>query len=99
TAVDLSLEEVVERSQGSGGLCVPAHVDRPANGLLSVLGMLPEDLRAPALEISPRIDIDGALKQYPQLAGNTLIRSSDAHTLEDIGKVATETASRSGQTG
>ncbi|HEX2986930.1 MAG TPA: histidinol phosphatase, partial [Chloroflexota bacterium] len=89
TAVDLSLEEVVERSQGYGGLCVPAHVDRPANGLLSVLGMLPEGLRAPALEISPRIDIDGALKQYPQLAGNTLIRSSDAHTLEDIGKVAT----------
>ncbi|HEX2922785.1 MAG TPA: PHP-associated domain-containing protein, partial [Chloroflexota bacterium] len=66
-----------------------AHIDRPANGLLSVLGLLPEGLRAPALEISPRIDTDEALKQYPQLAGNTLIRSSDAHTLEDIGKVAT----------
>jgi 3',5'-nucleoside bisphosphate phosphatase len=89
TAVDLSLEEVIEQTQGNGGLCMPAHVDRPANGLLSVLGLLPEGFRTPALEISPRYDVDEALKQFPQLAGHALIRSSDAHTLEDIGKAVT----------
>jgi len=89
TAVDLSLEEVIDRSQENGGLCMPAHVDRPANGLLSVLGLVPEGLQSPALEISPRYSPDEALRQFPQLSGRTLIRSSDAHTLEDIGKVTT----------
>lgn len=89
TAVDLSLEEVIEGSKGNGGLCMPAHVDRPANGLLSVLGPLPEGLQSPALEISPRYSPVEALKQFPQLSGRTLIRSSDAHTLEDIGRVTT----------
>ncbi len=88
-AVDLSLEDVVALSGALGGLAIPAHVDRPANGLLSVLGFPPPALAAPALEVSSRLTTDEAVGLFPQLAGRTLIRSSDAHALEDIGRATT----------
>ncbi len=89
TAADLSLEEVVALSREIGALCLPAHVDRPANGLLAVLGLLPADLDAPALEISPWSSPAAARRRHPDLAGHTLIQSSDAHRLEDVGRVTT----------
>lgn len=89
TSTDLSLEDLVDRCEIEGGLAIPSHIDRPANGLLGVLGMLPANLKAPALEISPRISRSQAATHYPGLAGWPLIQSSDAHTLEDIGRVST----------
>lgn len=89
TATDLSLEEVVAEVGRMDGLCVPAHVDRPANGLLSVLGLVPEGLEVPALEISPLHTPAEALARFPGVAGYALLRSSDAHALEDVGKAPT----------
>lgn len=89
TAADLSLEEVIATSLGLGGLCIPAHVDRPANGLLPVLGLLPGGFKTVAVEISWRLTPQEAVRQFPALAGHTLLRSSDAHYLEDIGKATT----------
>ncbi len=89
TAVDLSLEEVIALSQAMGGFCLPAHVDRPANGLLPVLGLLPTGLGTPALETSPVRTRAEVVQQYPELAGRPLIRSSDAHRLADIGRATT----------
>lgn len=89
TAVDLSIESVVATVQQIGGICVPAHVDRPSNGLLGVLGLIPEGLDVPAMEISPRLTPAQAVAQFPALAGRTLLRSSDAHTLEEIARVST----------
>jgi PHP family Zn ribbon phosphoesterase len=57
---------------------IPAHIDRPANSLLSQLGFLPDDAYS-ALEITrwpPAVD--------PR--GHTLICDSDAHFLDDIGR-------------
>lgn len=88
-AVDLSLEEVVELCRAGKGLPIPAHVDRPANGLLAVLGFLPPNLGAAALEVSPRLTRSAAVDAFPGLAGWPLIQSSDAHTLEDIGRATT----------
>lgn len=90
TAIDLSLEDVIDRCAMEGGLAIPSHVDRPANGLLGVLGLLPAGLKVPALEISSRINRSEAATEYPWLAGWPLIQSSDAHTLEDIGRVRTK---------
>lgn len=89
TGTDLSLDEVVDRCRAGGGLAVPAHVDRPANGLIGVLGLLPPGLEVAALEVSPRLDPEDARGTFPGLAGCTLIRSSDAHSLEYIGRGTT----------
>ncbi len=88
-AVDITLEEIADRVRAGGGACVPAHVDRPAYGLLGVLGLVPEGLDAAALEISPALPMDQARTRYPQLDGWTLLKSSDAHTLDDIGRSPT----------
>jgi 3',5'-nucleoside bisphosphate phosphatase len=77
-AIDASIEEIVAETLARGGLVIPAHIDRPANSLLSQLGFLPDDAYS-ALEITrwpPAVD--------PR--GHALICDSDAHFLDDIGR-------------
>ncbi len=82
---ELTIEELFEAADGVGGLVFPSHVDRPAYGILEVLGFLPEEPCFKAVEISSRITPEDAISRYPTLKGKTLLRSSDAHRLSDIG--------------
>lgn len=68
------------------GLFVPAHIDRPRNGIYSQLGIFPGDLEVDAVEISRRSSVKEILEQHPELQGRTLLRNSDAHFIEDIGR-------------
>jgi len=83
-ATDLSLEEAASQVAGFGGAAVPAHIDREANGLLAVLGGLPERPDFPAVEYRGAGRICELEQAYPKLAGKRRIVSSDAHRLEDI---------------
>ncbi|MCR4419296.1 MAG: PHP domain-containing protein [Clostridia bacterium] len=87
-STDLALEEVVERVERLGGVAIPAHVDRPAYGLLGVLGVLPPRLAVPALEIS-RPERRDEVRRALGGSDITLICSSDAHYLSDIGRCRT----------
>ncbi len=78
-ATDVPLRKAVEEVKRLGGLAVPAHLNRGANGLLINLGFLPEDIDFPALEVSPHQHIDTDI-----LRGKVILRSSDAHSLGDI---------------
>jgi PHP family Zn ribbon phosphoesterase len=89
TDADLSLEEIVSGVRDCNGICIPAHIDRPSSGLLGVLGIVPEGLDVPAMEVSPNTTPAEVIRQHPELAGRTLLRSSDAHILEDIARVST----------
>jgi hypothetical protein len=53
TSTSLSLEQVAAGVQSSGGICIPAHIDRPSYSILSNLGFVPQDLPVTGLEISP----------------------------------------------
>lgn len=83
-STSLGLEETVEKCQEYGGICYPAHVDRSNNSIISNLGFIPEEPVFPAVEISPMIKSEDALKRFPYLEKYTLIGSSDAHQLEEI---------------
>jgi PHP family Zn ribbon phosphoesterase len=79
-ATDMDLETTVAYIRQYGGLAVGAHVDRPAFSCTSQLGLVPEGLFE-AIEISPFADpADYASCGYP------VIRCSDAHQPEDVGK-------------
>jgi PHP family Zn ribbon phosphoesterase len=78
-ATDVPLHKAVQEISRLGGLAVPAHINRGANGLLMNLGFLPEGLDFPALEVSPQQPIDPDI-----LRGKVILRSSDAHSLGDI---------------
>lgn len=88
-ATDLTVEELAEMAHGRGGLSIPAHVDRQANGLMPTLGFVPPTLRVDAFELSRHARRSEAQRQWPDLAGRPLLWSSDAHCLDDIGLGAT----------
>ena len=83
-ATQLSLLEIVKKTHTLGGICISSHVDRPSYSLIGQLGFIPEDLNLDAVEVSFRVPLKKALAEVP------CVTSSDAHFLNDIGKVWTE---------
>ncbi|MDP2209646.1 MAG: PHP domain-containing protein [Bacteroidota bacterium] len=88
-AVDLSVEEIVNRVHKLGGLAIASHIDRESYSVISQLGFIPNSLEFDALEISPSISCEDARKKFPVYQNYTFIQNSDAHFLNDIGKAST----------
>lgn len=80
----MTIEEAFRRVDALGGAAIPAHVDRPSNGLLAVLGAVPEHLPDGYVQITAGCDADALLREHPDLAGRPLLRASDAHRLGDL---------------
>jgi hypothetical protein len=88
-ATELSVEQVVDSISALGGLAIAAHIDRETFGILGQLGFIPEELHLDALELSANINPEEAKRRFPEYAGCAFVRSSDAHSAADIGKVWT----------
>ena len=86
-ALDLSIPELIEQVRCHDGFIIPSHVECPPFGLMQVLGLVPEDLRECVLEISCRSTREQAVGLFPELKRFPLIRNSDAHFLQDIGRI------------
>lgn len=83
-ATDISIDELPEMMNRFGGLCWPAHIDRPANSVLSVFGMLPDKPDFPVLEVrDPKNFFTNAANDIYRL-NHKILTSSDAHRLVDI---------------
>ncbi len=84
-------DEPAAKVQGLGGLYIAAHVDRPNFSVLGALGEIPVGPDSSpyfdAIEISRTAEED---IWRPKTAGYALIRSSDAHNLDDVARVWTE---------
>lgn len=89
SATDQSINEVEQEVHRFGGIFIPAHIDRAANGLISQLGFIPPDLKADAFEVSKFVTVNEFVNQYPALKETSIIQSSDAHFIENIGDVTT----------
>jgi PHP family Zn ribbon phosphoesterase len=79
SATDLTLVKAVQKIRRFGGMAVPAHINRGANGLLMNLGFLPGDVYFPALEVVPQLPVP-----EDSIHGKIILHASDAHRLEDI---------------
>lgn len=76
TASDLSISDIAEMTWDLKGIMVPAHINKGANSLIPILGMMPLDVILPTVEI---------FKMRPHSAlGKLCIHSSDAHQLMSI---------------
>ena len=84
TSTSWSVEEVASRVRALGGLCIPAHVDRPSFSLIANLGFVPPGLNFEALELSRLTEPSEATRRFPQLIGYPLIVSGDAHQLSEM---------------
>jgi len=77
---DEGVYAISERIVRMGGKAIPAHVDREANGMLAILGDIPEDLTVSALEFSPGAD-PALIKKFSRY--RRLI-DSDSHCPETL---------------
>jgi len=78
-ATSIGVYEVCDLVAGFGGVCFPAHIDRPSYSLISQLGMWDPYIPFPLAEVSSVCPPDFRLR--PDLEGVTLITDSDSHSL------------------
>jgi PHP family Zn ribbon phosphoesterase len=88
-ATRLGLHDIVNKTHVLGGINISCHVDRPAYGIINQLGFIPEDLNLDGLEVSYRIKLAEAAQSIPGVGNFSCVTASDAHFLNDIGKVCT----------
>ncbi len=82
TATDCTLEELIDCTLSWGGMCIPAHVNRPAFSIPAQLGFLP-DLPYSAVEVSASADFAAVRRQF---APHAIVTGSDAHYAHNIGR-------------
>ena len=78
-ASDMTLKAAAAAVRASGGVPVPAHINRGSNGLLVNLGFIPPELEFTAVEVWRALPCSHSAQ-----AGRTVLNSSDAHYLGDI---------------
>lgn len=79
SATDLAIEECIELAHEHGGLCVAAHVNRGANGILTNLGFIPPSAKFAALEMHR-----ASPAPLQDLGKYKILYASDAHHFEDM---------------
>jgi len=88
-ATELSVNRIVELIHTFNGLAVASHIDREGFGIIGQLGFIPEDIEFDALEISYKTSRAKAQEIFGAYSHIPWITSSDAHSLEDIGRSTT----------
>lgn len=88
TASGVSAGGAPELMKQYGGICYPAHIDRPSFSILSNLGGFPPDSGLRCAELGPNADLPALLRANPALRDMRVMRSSDAHRLEDMREAA-----------
>lgn len=89
-ATRFSVYDAVGLIHRYGGLAVASHVDREAFSVISQLGFIPPDLALDAIEVSPLLSYDEARAAYGALTPLPLVRFSDAHRPEEVGRATME---------
>ena len=74
----MPMEEIKKQVEELGGVCIAAHIDREKNGIVAILGCIPEENDFSALELSRKA------KNFEKDARYKYISDSDAHILTDI---------------
>lgn len=83
-ATDIPVFDVVPLVSSFGGVCFPAHIDRMANGMVSILGDFPKDYDFNCYELFDSSSATEYEDRFPHLKEKTRLVGSDAHFLWDI---------------
>ena len=83
-ATDISFDRVNEAVKRFGGLMIPAHVDKTANGLIPTLGFIPDGSDFVCAEFAKKEKIPEICEKFPYFKECNLISDSDAHYLPNI---------------
>lgn len=83
-ATDISINEVFTLVKDFKGTCFPAHIDRDSYSVIASLGSFPKDCNFYAAEISSKGVVESLKETNPILNDLILLKSSDAHYLENM---------------
>lgn len=84
SATDLPIEEAVDLARAYGAHVHPAHIDRESNGIVAILGDIPEEYAFSAFELKDAEKLEETIASFPQVRRNAVLLSSDAHRLWEI---------------
>jgi len=82
-ASTLSISDAAALAEKYGAAVFPAHIDREENGIIQMLGALPESPYFPTVELSDGSKKDEYVEKYA-LGGRLVLTDSDAHHLWQI---------------
>ena len=93
-----TIPETAAKAHELDGLYIAAHIDRPNFSVISTLGAIPEpppttNCQQPTTKYFDAVELSRTADEslwLPKAAGYAVIRSSDAHNLDDVVRVWTE---------
>ena len=88
TASEIRVDRVAPLVREYGGVCFPAHLDRPSYSVISSLGTFEAAWGFHAAELTRAAEAADYTARYPALEGLPLLCDSDAHYLENIPEAA-----------
>ena len=80
----LSIDDIADAARRAGGVPFPAHVDRPSNGIIEILGGFPPEPGFACVEFNDSKNILALRQTYLELGNLLTLTNSDAHRLEQI---------------
>lgn len=83
-ALNLSLDEAFEIVTSNNGVAFPAHIDKTSNGIVGILGTMPESPNFNCVEYYDKEKKTSLQEQIPSLKDKFELINSDAHFLWDI---------------
>jgi 3',5'-nucleoside bisphosphate phosphatase len=85
-ALDAGIIEIERKVHSLGGLFIPAHIDRPYNGIISQLGFVPKNLKVDAFGLTRNAHLSDWENSMKLPENPVFLRNSDAHRPDYIGK-------------
>ena len=82
-ATFISIMDAYKKAKEFGGICYPAHIDRPANGAIEILGAFPHYAGFRLAELNDRSNRDAYVSAYG-LEDIRFLVGSDAHYLNQL---------------
>lgn len=84
TFTTLSLDDGVRLVREYGGFAFPAHIDRPSNGIIEILGDIPPEPGFTFAEFNDSKNVAAYREKYTSVASLGILVNSDAHRLTDV---------------
>lgn len=86
-ATDLSLEQVYLLAKKFDAVIFPAHIDRVSNGIVGILGTVPEKPFFNCIEYNDSSNIEKYQAEIPSIKDKKVLVNSDAHHLWEINEM------------
>ena len=83
-ATEIDIPSALTLVNAHDGVCFPAHIDRPSNGIVAVLGTFPDDVPFTAFELHDSDSLIPTRERFPHIHALRHVVNSDAHYLWDM---------------